>query len=343
MTSKLKKFGILVTIAFVLAACSGDETLPDGSLNNDADTGSILTGYNINWSFLPALNSDIVDVAASLNPKIIRYPGGSISKSWDWEKGGSNKFENRPIHTLDDLLQLKEATNAKVIFVLNTINKSLENQLSMLRTAQGMGVEINYIEMGNEHYLGKGNNTDDAGNHQDNVDAFPTGKEYADFVNNWAPAIRAEFPNAKIGITMLGRTNSNERLNTWNDLIVQNINDSSFDAFIYHIYVRPDNDIELDENTIPEIIAKRTDDFELVKINNDAKEVWITEYGVHADTMEKTVVLSEALADYIDSIADIAMPQVLYTKSTRTFFSLLATPDADYLTDLGEMFQQRWQ
>lgn len=328
-----KQLFILITL-LALFGCTE-------SKNNTQDEK--LTGMNINWSFLPPLTQDIVDATASLNPKMIRYPGGSVSKTWNWEDGTTSKSINRPPHTLDDLLIIKEATNAKVTFVLNTINKTLENQLELLRTARAMGIPIEYIEMGNEHYLGKGNNADDAGNHQDNVDAFPTGKEYAEFVNNWSPAIRDEFPDAKIGISMLARTNKNTRLQTWNDLIVSTIEAKNFDAYIYHIYVRSNSSLELNDENISEIIKERTDIFESVKIDDNSKKVWITEYGVHADTLDKTVTLTSALADYIEAEADIALPQVLYTKSSSTFFSMLTAPDADALTALGEMFAERWK
>ena len=341
----IKKMVFLFIMYLTLSACNSNPSeVSDNSSNNPSDNNSYeteLIGFNINWSFLPDLNEDIVGATVSLNPDIIRYPGGSVSKTWDWETGTTSKSPNRPAHTLDDLFTLKDATSAEVVFVLNTITRDLDNQLELLRTAQGMGISINYIEMGNEHYLGKGNNSDDAGNHQDNVEAFPTGKEYAEFVNDWAPRIKAEFPNAKIGISMLGRTNKNERLQTWNQLIVENIIPENFDAYVYHIYVRPDNDIELNDENIAEIIQERTDVLESVMIDDDSKKVWITEYGVHADTLESTVILTSALADYVESIADISMPQVLYTKSDKTFFSLLASPDADYLTELGEMFSER--
>lgn len=300
------------------------------------------TGPNINWGSLPELDENILDAVASLNLNMIRYPGGSVSKAWSWEEGTSNKPGNRAPHTLDDLVLMQEATNGKVTFVLNTIHKTLENQLELLRTAQNMGISIEYIEMGNEHYLGKGGNVDDSGKHQDNVDAFPTGKEYAEFVNEWASAIRDEFPDAKIGITMLARTSRNERLNTWNDLIVETVEAENFDAYIYHIYVNPDNSLELNDTNIANIIKTRTDTFELEKIDDASKEVWITEYGIHTDTLEKTVILYEALAEYIESNTDLAMPQVLY-KQKDSLTAMIASPNATSLTELGEMFSERWK
>ncbi|MCK4440599.1 MAG: hypothetical protein KAU90_01245, partial [Sulfurovaceae bacterium] len=71
--------------------------------------------------------------------------------------------------------------------------------------------------------------------------------------------------------------------------------------------------------------------------------VWITEYGVRTDTIEKTVTLTKALADYIETHANLALAQVLYTKSKTSFFSMLKPPYADKLTSLGKMFSKRWK
>ena len=83
-------------------------------------------------------------------------------------------------------------------------------------------------------------------------------------------------------------------------------------------------------------------------IDDESKEVWITKYGVHADTLEKTVRITSALADYAESVANISLPQVLYRKSPdyyptapKKYFSLLTSPDGAGLTKLGEMFRDR--
>ena len=347
MLKKSRSNLFIVTLLLTLNACADTKksTASDATDNSSSSTETVkkYTGININWSFLPELNQNILDATKALKPKMIRYPGGTVSQTWSWEDGTTSKAKKRTPHTLDDLLSLKQATDSEVIFVLNILSKPLDNQLELLRTARDMGIAINYIEMGNELYLGKGNNLDDSGKHQENVKAFPTGKEYAKLVNEWAPAIRAEFPKAKIGISILARINKDQRLKTWNESIIDTIKSASFDAYIYHIYVNPDNSLTLNDNNISQIIKERTDIFESVQIDDDSKQVWITEYGVHADTLEKTVTLSSALADYIEANADIALPQVLYTKSDRTFFSMLTPPDADSLTALGKLFSKRWK
>ncbi|MCK4441924.1 MAG: hypothetical protein KAU90_07940, partial [Sulfurovaceae bacterium] len=310
---------LILIIILGLFGCDNSYKSTEYTYNSDNNNSSIeitkkLRGANINWSFLPEISQGLLDATNSLNPEIIRYPGGTISKTWNWKDGTTTKG-NRTPHILDDLLILQKATNTKVIFVLNIIHKTLENQLELLRTAQSMGITINYIEMGNELYLGSEVTSDDSGKYQDNVDAFPSGTEYAQLINKWSPIIYNEFPNVKIGISMFSRVSNDERKKRWNDLVTKEIKPKNFDAYVYHIYISTDNSIELNSSTIPDIIKERIDAYKSVKVNDDSKEVWITEYGVHTDTIEKTVTLTKALADYIETHVNLALAQVLYTKS----------------------------
>jgi len=302
----------------------------------------VLTGYNINWSFLPKLSEGLLKSAASLQPDLLRYPGGTVSKTWDWRAGKTTKRKRGVSHPLSDLKQMSRVTGAKVLFVLNTVSSSLEDQIAMLKKAQSMGIPVAYIEMGNEHYLGKGKNRDDSGKHQDNVKAFPTGKAYGALVNRWAKVLKHTFPGVKIGITMLGRSvKKSARQRNWNSDIVSTVEKRYFDAYIYHIYVHSRRNPVDTQAQMHAVVQRRIRDLKRMMVRDNSKEVWVTEYGVH-DTEEKKVVeMTAMLADAIESFADIATPQVLYTRSKRTFFSLLKKPDAVGLTKLGEMFKKR--
>jgi len=309
------------------------------SLSLQAET---LNGYNINWSFLPKLSEGLLQSAASLKPKLIRYPGGTVSKTWDWKTGKTSKRKRDVAHPLIDLRQMARATGAEVIFVLNTISSSLEDQVEMLKTARAMGVPVRYIEMGNEHYLGKGGNLDDSGKHQDNVKTFPTGKAYAQLVNRWAGVLKQAFPGVKIGTTMLGRkARGTSRQRNWNHDILSVIDKRLFDAYIYHVYVHTRRDPVATQAQQYAVVQKRIRDLKEVMIKDKSKEIWVSEYGIHDADEERVVAMTSMLADAIESFADIATPQVLYTRSKRTFFSLLKKPDAVGLTKLGKMFQKR--
>jgi len=343
---KILKLLLSLFFVFSLTACTNKQVKP---FNNKLQNNNVLTGFNINWSFLPKLNKDIIKNIVLLKPQIIRYPGGTVSKTWNWEQGISSKKGKRISHQLSDLIKLKKATNADVIFVLNTISSTLKNQLLLLKTAQNRGITIKYIEIGNEHYLGKGKNPDDSGKHQDNVKAFPTGKEYALLVNRYATALRKEFPDVKIGITMLSRTNvKDRRQKQWNSLVLKYVRNKNYDALIYHIYLKTHPKIKLTQTNIDKIIKKRTIDFEKTLPNPVKKEIWITEYGVHASTEQRTAIITNALANYVESVANISMAHVIYgsnyafkTNSTWKYFSMLTKPNGKKFTKLGQVFKKR--
>src|SRR5439155_10066277 len=118
-----------------------------------------LYGFNGNnikgpsWS-----NKSFRDSVSSLRLKVIRYPGGTISNWWQWQKGGfvddpslPEKFKRRYTPTtLEDLKLLVDETNCDVVFTLNMITKDLQDQLEMLSHAQSLKIPVKYIELGNE-------------------------------------------------------------------------------------------------------------------------------------------------------------------------------------------------
>jgi len=315
---------------------------------------STLTGFNINWRFLPKIDETLEFHVAELDPKIIRFPGGTIANSWDWEQGKSDSKKGGVIHSLDDLDELKDVTEAEVIFVLNILSSDLDKQLEMLEKAKDLGIAIKYVEIGNELYLGQGGaNKDDSGKHSKNVEKFPSGKEYAEFANEWATAIKAKFPKVKIALSALARDNvrgdgTDDALSAgnhgkyWNYNLAKYADKSKFDAYVYHLYIHLDDEIDLDdEQSINEVVQQRVDTFERSRIEDDSKEIWVTEYGVHANTAQRTAEVTSKLADYVESHAKISMPQVLISPSTTAYFSLINNVQRTELTTLGEMFKER--
>jgi alpha-L-arabinofuranosidase len=269
-----------------------------------------LKGFNQNWSFLPSLNGTMLDNIKKLQPEILRYPGGTITHSWDWEKGikiGSST----PPHPVKDIKTMVDATDASFVFVLDILNSSLDNQVDMLRAIEKLGVSINYIELGNELYS------------QDEtyVAAFPTGAEYAAKVNVWVKTLKEVFPKAKISALLQCRNsgNSNARLNQWNNLVINGTN-TKVDAYTYHIY-------------IPEggTFKSRIKEFEAVAnvSNTGDKELWITEYGNQND---------DASADYYKSLDSLANYVEAYPKVSMALNHLIVGNNKNKLTSDGLNF-----
>jgi len=84
----------------------------------------------------------------------------------------------------------QRALNVSVIWMLNLLTDTLASQLAMLRHASALGLPVNFVELGNEFYLGKA----------DYLAAFPSGAAYGSVAAAWIAALRAAFPHAAVGV-----------------------------------------------------------------------------------------------------------------------------------------------
>jgi len=276
---------------------------------------------NINWSFLPELDDKKINLIKSLHPWIIRYPGGTVSQYWDWEKWVSSKPWKRVAHKLDDLLKVQKATNAKVIFVLNMISKDLNNQIKMLKTAQSMWIKIEYIEMWNEFYLVWEK-------HKVYVQKFPTAWDYVNTLNIWTKKIKEEFPNVKIWVVMLWRKVNNPRWKDWNKIVGNNA--KNFDAFVYHIYSKWDTEKAVEDRIL---------NYKNAKFQDNSKETWITEYGAwNTTSIENKVKLTKKLTDFVRKEASVSLLHFLYKKIDDIDSFALIKGDFSWFTKLGQLY-----
>ncbi len=278
--------------------------------------------YNINWSFLPELDEQKIEVIKKLKTDIIRYPGWTVSQYWDWRKWISTKNPNNTPHKLTDLAKLQKATNAKVIFVLNMLTSNLDNQIEMLKKAENLWIKIEYVEMWNEFYLSWEN-------HQDYIKKFPTAKEYVNTLNIWTQKLKQTFPNIKIWVVAISRPINNKHWKDWNEIIKNNA--KNFDAYVYHIYSNWDT-----LESIQNIVAK----YREVKIQDNTKQIWITEYGAHSSNKDTKVLLTKKLIEFVKKEADISLIHFLYKKYDDIDSFALINPDFSGLTKLGEEFNK---
>lgn len=250
---------------------SGSE---NGSENNLVETVSpVLIGYNVRWLDTPDFDtSNVVALVDSLHTQIFRYPGGTVAHKWNWRTGRTSDGggASNVTHLIGDVKRLADGTGAKVTFVLDVVNSSVDDQIEMLHAAN---VPIEYIELGNELYA------------TEYATVFPSGKEYADTINNWVPKLKHEFPNARIGAVMMPRKagSTNTRGLEWNTKVDQNIT-AAVDAYIYHVY------ISNSEGAIARL--QRLDE---VFVNNPNVETWVTEYGDNNQDYDEALVLADML------------------------------------------------
>jgi hypothetical protein len=256
-------------------------------------------GYNTSQSKGPALNDPVnVKMVKEDHAQIYRFPGGTLANYWDWRKGRlltgidlpdnvakiPANTKNLPPDTLESLKQMTDSTGTVPLFVLNILTSTLDDQLEMLKTASSLGLPVKYIELGNEIYWGK------------HSDIYPTAADYAKTAAEWAHAIKAAFPEAKIAI--IGDSEdpdfkAGERVTTWNAKIrpyVEGNND--IDAVTMHPYI-------FKASSYPEISdlskenIQRTFAASFLARNNithaldhtipPGKEVWLTEYNIIDD------------------------------------------------------------
>jgi len=241
-------------------------------------------GYNNVPTHSPSwTNPDVVNAAKQLKPGTLRYPGGTIANFWDWQNGwllpgapvGSTTHS---IFRLQELQSAVQATNAKPIYVLNMLTSDLNTQLDMLRTAKGMGLPVEFVELGNEFYL----STPD-----DYVKTFPTGREYGTMATRWLNAIHAEFPNAKVAAVGSAPASQfgNARKANWNQDMLQTL--QGVDSITFHPYVPiPDGVVALGApsdsvSKLVEAISARWQQFEnLIQSLPSSMNIWLTEYNL---------------------------------------------------------------
>jgi hypothetical protein len=223
---------------------------------------AVLKGFNQNWSVLPSLKTPgLVEAIKSLKPAMLRYPGGTVTHSWDWQAGSIKTRKTATSHRLENVAELKTKSGSELIIVLDVVNRTLADQLQMLNELQSLGVNISHIELGNELYAQE----------DSYIEKFATGADYARLFTEWASTLKKNFPNAKLGAVLLGRPvgERNRRSVTWNEQVVPGCSNVA-DAFIYHVYI---NENETAASTIERF--KRVAE----KAKTGSKDLWITEYG----------------------------------------------------------------
>lgn len=211
-----------------------------------------LMGYNSDMSNTPKWsNIDFSNALNKLHPNTLRYPGGSNSLYWNWQKGWTLSFsellpfikkydislDEKVIENANTLRQLAKEnrsknsfwrqihrynaktpryntiqefskgiakTNSEAVFTLNVTTSYLEYELEMLKEAEKAGIEVKFIELGNEVYA------------QNLLTAkvYPGVDNYIDTCISWSEAIWEKFPNAHIGLVCGDR---NRRTKHWNE------------------------------------------------------------------------------------------------------------------------------
>ena len=264
--------------------------------------------YNVNstqvanWS-----DASFTKAVNDLNPALLRIPGGDVGNYWNWQRGGliQNtdslptglpfflRFKARQ-YTASKLADFKAglyATNTEPIFVLNMLTSNLESQLQMLEAAEDLGIEIKYVELGNEFYF----------NIPNYKTKFPNPRTYGLAAQSWTTAIKREFPNAQVSVVGIVPTpDKPARLQNWNK-VMRETGLKTADAITLHIYHNHGLDSQSDQTNnypdftdeeVPIILGEPFRNWQ--QLLNDSnyqaipnnKQILITEYNLFEDIFQ---------------------------------------------------------
>lgn len=270
---------------------------------------SDLMCFAVNSVETPSWHSaHFLETTKQLRAKVLRIPGGEVANYWDWERGGIIEDDSPLMDGLPDGLPeymrydaraytgskiadysagLK-ATNTRALFVLNMLTSDLGAQIDMLSAAARSGIEIKYLELGNEYYFGIPNYTD----------KFPTPESYGETAKVWIGYLRDIFPDIKISVFgVAAGSHSSEREVQWNQALLKTALPVA-DAIALHIYAEPGLDPNgfstqsypaFDERDFSTIFGepfkhwsemRKFASFEAIPAD---KEIWITEYNLIED------------------------------------------------------------
>lgn len=333
----------------ILAACWGEPSKTGGGAGimptaptTPEDTATVTTGpgrqmvpYFLGYNNVPNrspswTDPNVINIAKQLNIGTVRYPAGTLANYWDWQSGwllpgGPSRSQKHSTFTLQDLQVAVQSTGAKPIFVLNMLTSDLNTQLNMLHTAQGMGLPVQYIELGNEFYLAQPD---------DYVRKFPQGSDYGSMATQWINAIHQQFPNSKVAAVGTAPASGDQRKSGWNQSMLQTLQGA--DAITIHPYVLLDDNLVAQTtnggaDTLMSAVSGRWQQFQgLLQPLPSGMKVWVTEYNlVNASNLFRTWIHGLSVAQMtLSYLADDRVELVC-------FFDMIgAAGDEAYFYDL---------
>jgi hypothetical protein len=294
--------------------CNG--TYTPARPTNFRSSNSIAFGYNNgNVRYINDMwtSSTFFSVLNYQGVTFIRYPGGNATY-WDWENNNYatlTEYPNlpyrfyglnpRPSMDLDVRATALTTYNLNNLWSLNDYFRGIQNQMDYLFSAQSLGLNIDYIEIGQEYYLNPG-----ATSAPDNtgfitrfpISTTPPYNQYALEKIDWIYSARTNFPFAKIAILGSIEDNGpypNSRINLWNKRLIQVFQDATYnpnfiypDAITFHSYTFTTStdfanintwiqtSVELEYQNLTTTI----DNFKTLWNLMSNLEFWITEFGV---------------------------------------------------------------
>ena len=265
-----------------------------------------LYGFNSNMMNGEAgyLDEDFVALTEILQPKTLRFPGGTVGNFYHWKTSGflenemgttlSTQLNKRnkgnfvklrkkrggKIH-FDDFMQLCTDLDITPIVVVNLWTGSPEESAEWVQYSKEKGYNITHWELGNEYYL------------PHYANKYPIAKTYMKIAKEHAMAMKAVDPTIKLSVCASPVAFHKEGFliktaqRKWDEGLAKTTDSTAsswFDAFSVHIYAykaMKDVDIEEMRGYLFGWIHYDIDDG--MKYYEDLfpnKEMWVTEWNI---------------------------------------------------------------
>lgn len=278
----------------------------------------------------------------------LRFPGGAVANSWDWEAGA--KCGRTGSDTLTDFAALAQATNTVASYVLDVMtalshpgcslspapaneSQMISDQLAMLTDAGSLGLDgIKFLELGNEFYLKNSSYIvrfpctqpdcapGDYSEPDDNA-----GSVYAADMNNWIAAIRQSYPDSQIGAVIYAHGGGPYRTRNWNAGLLSGLQGA--DAIIFHDYTVVYDDGANGNAILSSVFENwRVLEQDLAAMGQTGiSQAWITEWNFSDETAGQKFAGSwlSAMIDFQHLVNYLSEPLV-----TREMVWNLANPTA---------------
>ncbi|WP_062266289.1 hypothetical protein [Endozoicomonas arenosclerae] len=301
---------IVFIFPLLLTACTPTTQVQSATLHLSGSDGSArlkpeLFGSNIQWEnrgdgILEAeqpgagFDQKAVKLAKESGVTLLRFPGGSLSDTYDWQHGiGPVKKRPQglsfsgakvPSHFgTDELLKLSRKLKTDLVLTIN-FNWSDQHALEWIdyvekKLIKNNKVQAQYWEIGNEIYAPHEN-------------GHTTAAKYAERTNQFARALKQRNPNIKVGAVVEASflqaawmKNVYPHMETWNEEVIRRLS-SDIDFVSLHFYAPYDkmwDSRELSRLTLagPDIFRQNVEKIQalLDKYQRTDIQMAVTEYN----------------------------------------------------------------
>ena len=269
-------------------------------------------------------NGDFCKAIDSIHPDFMREPGGTNANYFNWRTD---------VPSLPSIKNLVEKTHCQILWDLNVLTSTVDDQIAMLDAAYKLGIfkDSLWFEMGNElnqfNYEGK--------------QRFPNAAAYADSCRHWVGAIKKHFsfvPFIQYGC--VGENKKWKGSETW----AKNTLEKNPDCHLIWHYYNPGkftHNGRADTNAIKKMMH---DDF--VKSFGDVppSRVWVTEFSLNDHKKDTPDMLDTLTDDQVEvavqfmfkEFTDMGIPVIIkHNVVGKAYAAVKATKSGAYLLPAG--------